>query len=150
MISRLIRQRFLFLVSRLPSLIDEWRLTGATQAKSRLGKPFNSAFSAGVSAVSELVLLLSADSDIQAAFEYYETFQVGRGEVLLRHLDAAFGQLRALPEIAPLFHKSYRRLLVHGFPYGIFYTIEGRRIIISGVMDLRQDPSIIRKRLRSS
>ena len=66
----------------------------------------------------------------------------------MRYLDMAFGRLRAFPEIAPLFHESYRRLLVQGFPYGIFYTIEGRRIIVAGVMDLRQDPSVIRQRLR--
>ncbi len=66
----------------------------------------------------------------------------------MRHLDISFGTLRAFPEIAPLFHGTYRRLLVHGFPYGIFYTIEGRRIIIAGVMNLRQDPNSIRKNLR--
>lgn len=66
----------------------------------------------------------------------------------MRHLDVAFGQLRTFPEIAPVFHESYRRLLVHGFPYGIFYSLEGGRIIVSGVMDLRQDPEAMRRRLR--
>jgi toxin ParE1/3/4 len=97
--------------------------------------------------VSELVFLFSADADIQTAYEFYEAFQSGRGEIFMRHLDVAFGQLRAFPEIAPLFHESYRRLLVHGFPYGIFYSLEGGRIIISGVMDLRQDPGGVRRRL---
>jgi len=96
--------------------------------------------------VSELVFLFSADADIQAAYEFYEAYQAGRGEVFMRHLDVAFGRLRTFPEIAPLFCEAYRRLLVHGFPYGIFYTIAGRRIIVSGVMD--QDPNIIRQRLR--
>ncbi len=68
----------------------------------------------------------------------------------MRHPDAAFGQLRTFPQIAPLFHESYRRLLVHGYPYGIFYSIEGSRIIVAGVMDLRQDPEAIRRRLRGS
>jgi plasmid stabilization system protein ParE len=98
--------------------------------------------------VSELVILFSADADIQSAFEFYEAFQLGRGEIFMRHLDVAFGQLGTYPEAAPFFHKSYRRLLVHGFPCGIFYTIEGRRVIISGVMDLLQDPESIRRRLR--
>lgn len=98
--------------------------------------------------MSELVFLFSADADIQAAFEFYEGFQTGRGEVFMCHLDLAFGQLRIFPEIAPVFHEPHRRLLIRGFPYGIFYVIEGRRIIISGVMDLRQDPAIIRRRLR--
>jgi plasmid stabilization system protein ParE len=98
--------------------------------------------------VSELVFLFSADADIQTAYEFYEAYQSGRGEVFMRHLDMAFGRLRNFPEIAPLFHKAHRRLLVRGFPYGIFYTIEGRRIIVSGVMDLRQDSDSIRQRLR--
>jgi len=66
----------------------------------------------------------------------------------MRHLDVAFGQLRKFPEIAPVFHEAYRRLLVHGFPCGVFSTMEGRRIIISGVMDLRQEPHTIHGRLR--
>ena len=97
--------------------------------------------------MSELVFLFSADADIQTAYEFYEAYQVGRGEVFMRHLDVGFGRLRTFPEIAPVFHEAHRRLLVHGFPYGIFYTVAGRRIIISGVMDLRQDPDIIRRRL---
>ena len=98
--------------------------------------------------MSELIFLLSAEVDIQTAYEFYEAIQTGRGEVFMRHLDVAFGQLRSFPEIAPMFHESYRRLLIHGFPFGIFYTIEGRRVIISGVMDLRQVPEAIRRRLR--
>lgn len=97
--------------------------------------------------MSELVFLFSADADIQTAYEFYEEYQSGRGEIFLRHLDAAFGRLRVSPEIAPFFHRAYRRLLVGNFPYGIFYTIEGRRVIVNGVLDLRQDPESIRRRL---
>lgn len=35
--------------------------------------------------MSELVFLFSADADIQAAFEFYESYQTGRGEVFMRH-----------------------------------------------------------------
>lgn len=98
--------------------------------------------------MSELVFLFSADADIQTAYEFHEAVQAGRGEVFMRYLDVAFEQLRTFPAIAPVFHGSYRRLLVHGFPYGIFYTIEGRRLIVAGVMDLRQDSEVIRRRLR--
>jgi plasmid stabilization system protein ParE len=63
----------------------------------------------------------------------------------MRHLDVAFARLRAFPEIAPLFHGAYRRLLVHGFPSGIFYIGDGLRIIVAGVMDLRQNPNALRQ-----
>ena len=98
--------------------------------------------------MSELVFLLSADVDIQSGYEFYEAYQEGRGEEFMRHLNVAFGRLRLSPELAPLFFKMYRRLLVQGFPYGIFYTLEGGRIIVWGVMDLRQDPEMIHRRLR--
>lgn len=97
--------------------------------------------------MTELVFLLSADIDIQSAYEFYESSQEGRGKVFMRHLDLAFGRLRVFPESAPVFQEPHRRQLVHGFPYGVFYTIEGNRIIVSGVMDLRQDPGSIRRRL---
>jgi plasmid stabilization system protein ParE len=100
--------------------------------------------------VNELVFLLSAEVDIQAAYEFYEAFQPGRGGVFLRHLDLAFGQLRTFPESAPLFRTPYRRLLIRGFPYGVFYSLAGRRVIVAAVMDLRQDPEWIGNRLRES
>jgi hypothetical protein len=37
--------------------------------------------------MSELVLLFQAEQDIQTAFNRYEDFQEGRGEIFMRHLD---------------------------------------------------------------
>ena len=96
----------------------------------------------------ELVFLRSADLDIERAFDFYEGCQCGRGEIVMRHLDATFGQLPSDPESAPVFHAPHRRLLVSGFPYGVFYALEGGRVIVSGVMDLRRDPAWIRRKLR--
>jgi len=97
--------------------------------------------------MKELVFLLSADIDIQEAYEYYEDYQEGRGTLFMSHLDAAFTYLRNFPEIAPLFHGRYRRLLIPRFPYGIFYTLESNRVIIAAVMNLQQNPAVIRRRL---
>ena len=33
------------------------------------------------------------------------------------------------------------------FPFGIFYSVEGNRILISAILALRQDPERIRERL---
>jgi len=89
----------------------------------------------------ELIFLLQADHDIQTAFDRYDEYQEGRGEVFMRHLDAAFAILRQYPEIV------YRRMLIRGFPYGIFYEAQPTRIIVGAVMDLRQDPQTIRRKL---
>lgn len=95
----------------------------------------------------DLILLLSADQDIQSAFNRYEEVQDGRGEVFIGHLEAAFTLLRTHPEIAPVFRNPYRRLLLKDFPYGIFYQAQPTRLIVAAVMDLRQDPESIERRL---
>lgn len=97
--------------------------------------------------MKELILLLKADVDIQSAFERYEEYQEGRGEIFLRQLNGALTLLRQHPEIGFVYQSPYRRLLLHDFPYGIFYTVEPARLIVVAVMDLRQNPETIRRRL---
>ena len=96
----------------------------------------------------EIVPLLSAELDIQSAYDCYEDCREGLGTVFMHRLDESFGQLRIFPESGPIVHGGYRRLLVPGFPFGIFYTVESRGVIVSGVMDTRQDPEAIIRRLK--
>lgn len=95
----------------------------------------------------ELVLLLQAELDIQAAFNRYEGFQPGRGEVFMRHLDAVLTHIRQHPELAPVYGEVYRRRLIRDFPYGVFYQVQPKRVIVAAIIDLRQDPQAIRRRL---
>ena len=96
----------------------------------------------------EIVPLLSADLDIQSSYDYYEDCREGLGTVFMHRLEEALGQLRIFPESGPIVHGDYRRLLVPGFPIGIFYTVEPRGVIVSGVMNTRQDPGAIIRRLQ--
>ena len=43
--------------------------------------------------------------------------------------------------------RGIRKLLMPKFDHGIFYTIEGQRIMVAAVLDLRRDPGFIRARL---
>ena len=82
----------------------------------------------------ELILLLQADRDVQSAFERYENYQPGRGEVFMRQLDIALTLLRQHPELVPVYAGPYRRMLP-------------TRLIVAAIMDLRQNPQTIRKKL---
>jgi plasmid stabilization system protein ParE len=95
----------------------------------------------------ELILLNQADWDIQAAYNRYEEYQAGRGEVFLRQVEAALTLLRQHPELAPQYGGQYRRMLIRDFPYGIFYEAQPTRVIVGAIMDLRQDPRLIRRKL---
>jgi hypothetical protein len=95
----------------------------------------------------DLILLLQADLDIQAAFSKHEDFQPGHGYVFIQQLDLALGLIRQFPEIAPVYGGSYRPMLVRDFPYEIFYQVLPSRIVVAGVMDLRQDPEALKQKL---
>ena len=97
--------------------------------------------------MTDLILLLQADHDIQAAFERYEDYQEGRGEVFMRQLDAVLTMLRQHPELAPVYAGPYRRMLIRDFPYGVFYQAQPAHVVVAAIMDLRQDPQSIRGKL---
>ena len=100
--------------------------------------------------MTELILLSQADLDIQSAFARYEDYQTGRGEIFMHQLDAAFTLLREHPEMAPVYSGAYRRLLLKDFPFGIFYQVQPKRLLVAAILDLRQDPTTLRRRLFGS
>jgi hypothetical protein len=41
-------------------------------------------------------------------------------------------------------------MLIRDFPYGIFYEAQPARIVVGAIMDLRQDPEAIRRKVLKS
>jgi hypothetical protein len=95
----------------------------------------------------EIVVLLAAESDIQAVFNRFEEYREGLGVLFLQELELTYQYLQRHLRIGRLYAKDRRRFLVPNFPFGIFYSVTGGRIIISAVLDLRQNPERIRERL---
>ena len=97
--------------------------------------------------MTDLIFLLGAEVDIQSTYSYLDDFQEGRGLVFLQCLDAGLTLLRQHPQIGPEYEAPYRRLLIRRFPVGIFYEAQPGRIVVAAVMDLRQSPEAIKRRL---
>lgn len=95
----------------------------------------------------DIVLLASAENDLQEGYNRYEDLREGLGEVYLEFVEAGLDQISQFPQSAPIINERYRRLLVKQFPYGIIYTIQPTRIIVLGVMDPTRDPDRIDERL---
>ena len=67
-----------------------------------------------------------------------------------RFVDRVDERLRFLsnnPEWAPVVYSRFRRLLLHPYPFGLFYHIANDRLFVIAVLDLRQDPTKIKSRL---
>lgn len=94
-----------------------------------------------------LVWTSGATSDLQTI---YTSLQEPVGEELLGEIDAVLSLLKQFPRQARIYGGNIRRILLgKGNLYGLFYSIEGRRVVIAAVLDLRQDPNRIQALLKS-
>jgi plasmid stabilization system protein ParE len=95
----------------------------------------------------EVILLQGAEADIQEAFEFYGGPEAERADRFLQRLDRTSGLLRENPAMGPIYDRPFRRLILQGFHHAMFYTVGGQRIFVSAVLDLRLNPTRIRRRL---
>ena len=63
-------------------------------------------------------------------------------------LDAYLARIVVFPEIAPIYFENVRWQVMQRFPYGIFYEPHPTRILVTAILDLRQDEEQIFMRLR--
>jgi putative addiction module component (TIGR02574 family) len=71
--------------------------------------------------------------------------QVPVSREVIAELDQRMEQFRQHPEQFTTWEAVKERIL--GFLYGIFYTAQPARLVIAAIMDLRQDPRAIRRKL---
>jgi plasmid stabilization system protein ParE len=88
-----------------------------------------------------------AESDIDEAYAWYERKQPGLGKGFISQVDAALVKISQSPDRGIAVHKQLRRLAVARFPYGVFYIIEAKRIVIVGVIHGSRAPRVWKRRL---
>lgn len=70
---------------------------------------------------ANLVITPEAATDLDEAYAWYESQDIGRGEDFLGRVDACIQATLRFPEMHALFHGNYRRALVRKYPYAVFY-----------------------------
>jgi plasmid stabilization system protein ParE len=97
----------------------------------------------------ELVIRPEAEADARDAFGWYNEQLPGLGHDFLAELDKEFAAIQASPEIHARMHRELRRALLHRFPYGVFYVVEARRIVIMAILHTSRNPGIWSRRRES-
>jgi toxin ParE1/3/4 len=87
-----------------------------------------------------IVIRPEAERDMREAFSWYEQQMLGLGANFLLHVDAQLRSLQRNPIQYPVVHREVRRCLVRRFPYGIFYMVEDKRIVVLAVFHAKRDP----------
>ncbi len=88
----------------------------------------------------KIEFLETAQTELDQAFEWYETQQKELGLQFLNEFDAAVRRIISYPESYILITKDVRRCLVKRFPYGILYGIDTDKIIVIAVAHLHRKP----------
>lgn len=90
---------------------------------------------------ARFVLSPRAESDIQSAFEWYESQRPGLGEQYLAALREKLEFVRDHPQASPVVYRNVRRAVIARFPYLVFYVAQPERTAVIGVLHHARSPS---------
>ncbi len=93
-----------------------------------------------------VVVLTEAAEDIEQARDFYDAKEPGIGDYCADSLVADIESLALYHGIHSR-HFGFYRMLAHRFPFGIYYRETETETQVFAVLDLRRDPSWIRKTL---
>jgi len=95
-------------------------------------------------------ILSSALDDLVAGREFYDRQSEGIGDYFF---DSLFADIDSLSLFGGIHHRmlGFHRSLARRFPYAIYYKINSdRQVIVYRVLDCRQDPAKIKRKLKAS
>ena len=93
----------------------------------------------------EVIVLLGAEIEIQTAYE--RCWNERQADQLDSRFRSSLLLLEAQPRSGRLYAGSFHRLVVSRTVYGFFYVIETRGVVVHALLDLRQSPETIHRRL---
>lgn len=88
----------------------------------------------------ELRLRAEAELDLADAALWYEAQCPGLGHQFLDEVLAVFSSIAEMPLTCQVVHRNTRRALLHRFPFGIYYRVDGDTIVVVAVMHGSRDP----------
>jgi plasmid stabilization system protein ParE len=95
----------------------------------------------------QLNISRSAESDLLSGFSFYERQRSGIGSYFLDSLYADIDSLMLYGGMHPKPHGRLHRALAKRFPFAIYYDLREETVTVVAVLDCRQNPASIIKRL---
>ena len=82
----------------------------------------------------------AAAADLEDAYRWYEARRPGLGGEFLESAGSTLEAIVRQPKRFPLVHRDLRRALLRRFPYGIFFRIQGDRLMVVACFHAKRDP----------
>lgn len=96
--------------------------------------------------MKKLVVRAAAAADIEDAYRWYERRQPGLGEDFIREVGDALRKVADSPLRYPALHRNTRRVLLHRFPYALWYRVIQEVVAVVACLHGNRDPRIARGR----
>lgn len=96
--------------------------------------------------MKHLVLSDEVVEDLEGAFDFYDRLEPGLGRKWVASLLDDSERLGSTHGIHPKVH-GLHRALGSRFPFGIYYVDEDEAVRVLAILDLRRDPTWIRREL---
>ena len=88
----------------------------------------------------QVIIRPEAESDIQDAYQWYESQRKGLGESFLLCIEEALSRASRNPALHSIIYKEVRRVLIHRFPFGVFFVESEKSISVLAVLHARRNP----------
>jgi len=90
--------------------------------------------------VARLEVRPEAELDALEAGMWYEGERAGLGSDFLSELRETFTRVEAAPSQFPRVFRDVRRAILHRFPFGVFFVLEGDVATVMAITHLHRDP----------
>jgi plasmid stabilization system protein ParE len=87
-----------------------------------------------------------AEQDLWEAATWYEEQRIDLGNQFLDEALAVFSSIAETPFLYPNVYRNIRRSLIRRFPFGVYYCIEEKKVVVVAVMHGSRDPRQWKKR----
>ena len=90
----------------------------------------------------------SATADLDDAVSWYEERRQGLGLEFMMDFHSALGLLASNPRLYQKVLGEFRRVIMRKYPYAIYYTVEGREVLVIAVWHSSRDSARLEKRIK--
>jgi plasmid stabilization system protein ParE len=96
--------------------------------------------------IRRVIIRREAKRDLREAKAWYGNISRELSDDFIRHIDAAIALAQERPFAFQLVHRTFRRILIHRFPYALFYHADEIRIVVVAVLHQARDPETLESR----
>lgn len=96
--------------------------------------------------ITHVIIRRLAKRDIRDARDWYRRISSDLGEDFVERVDEAIALATEHPLAFPLVFRSFRRILLHRFPYALFYAVTADRLSVVAVLHQARDQRVLETR----